>query len=149
MNWAQRLAGEIFGKVYKNLSEQESDADMKAFDAEATKVAGELDQKDARITELEGLLETAKAEKKGLDGKLATANETIQTQAAELSAFGATTEAREAYKAEHVRLAGWYDEQKGKKDEKGEDNDSKNRGGKIETKSEKRAELKEKFPGLL
>lgn len=143
-NWKGVFAS-VFGDVHKELSEKESDVEMKAFEAESERIAGELSGKAAKILELEASVGQLTSANEELKKKYDAATAQVSEMAEELKKFGETKEAREAYADEHTRLAGWFDAEKAKKEEKGED---KNTGAKSaeENKVDRRAELKEQYP---
>lgn len=141
------LLATFFGSTQKTLSETENPEALTDFQANTEKLAEELEQKENTIAELQNSLDQATAnantEKLAIQGKLDKMESDFNAVKAELEGFGKTAEERAAYKAENERLAGWYEEEKGKKN-----NPSQTTAPAAENKKDAKTAKLEGFPSL-
>jgi septal ring factor EnvC (AmiA/AmiB activator) len=143
------LLATFFGSTQKTLSETENPEALTDFQANTEKLAEELEQKENKITELENSLsdasKNANVEKAQIQAKLDKAESDLNAFKAELEVFGKTAEERSAFLAENTRLAGWYEEEKGKKNNPSQ---SQSQNPVIESKKDAKIAKLEGFPSL-
>ena len=122
----------VFLNTDKAISELGDKDKRAAFEAEIEALAEQIEAKENKIasqaleiSQTQMKVTTAESEgKTALDlatQKLVDKDAEMTAVQTELGAFGATAEERAAYVAEHTRLAGWYEAEKGDKNPQGND----------------------------